>query len=137
MLGYFLKYMLPKSPFYAFLSIRCVNYCKILHVQQRFRDTRNFDEIILNSREKKKLEFRENFAKINDFIFAIFREIQNNVVKISWFAKLLKCCFASTLPYTELHQCTLFCPFSFKKLKYYVALQKKNFYRNKRAKRIR
>ena len=68
MLGYFLKYMIPKSPFYAFLSIRCVNYCKILHVQQRFRDTRNFDEIILNFAREKKMEFRENFAKINDFI---------------------------------------------------------------------
>ena len=38
-----------------------------------------------------------NFAKVNDFIFAKFREIQTNVVKISCFAKFLKCCFAATL----------------------------------------
>ena len=136
MLGYFLKYMLPKSPFYAFLSIRCVNYCKILHVQQRFRDTRNLTKLFSISREKK-IGISRKFGKNQRFYFAKFSEIQNNFVKISCFAKLLKCYFASTLPYTELHQCTLFCPFSFNKLKYYVALQKKNLYRNKRAKRIR
>ena len=33
-------------------------------------------------------EFRENFANINDFIIAKFREIQNNIVNISCFAKI-------------------------------------------------
>ena len=36
-----------------------------------------------------------NFAKINNFIFAIFRKIQNNFVKISCFAKFFKMLFRS------------------------------------------
>ena len=46
----------------------------------------------------KSLEISQYFAKINNFIFAKFREIQNNFVKISWFAKFLKWCLAATLP---------------------------------------
>ena len=42
-------------------------------------------------------EFQENFAKIIYFIFVKFREIQNNFVEISCFAKFLKCCFVATL----------------------------------------
>ena len=46
---------------------------------------------------KINLEFRENFAKINDFIFTKFREIQNYFVKFLCFSKFLKCCFTATL----------------------------------------
>ena len=63
----------------SFLVIEKIvhNFCKIS--QNLFGISRKF-------RENNK-EFRKNFAKINDFIFAKFREIQNNLVKISCFAK--------------------------------------------------
>ena len=73
----------------SFLVIEKIvhNFCKIS--QNLFGISRKF-------RENNK-EFRKNFAKINDFIFAKFREIQNNLVKILCFANFLKCCFAATL----------------------------------------
>ena len=40
---------------------------------------------------------RNYFSKIYGFISAKFREIQNNLVQISCFAKFWKCCFAATL----------------------------------------
>ena len=79
----------------SFLVIEKIvhNFCKIS--QNLFGISRKF-------RETNK-EFCKNFAKINDFIFAKFRNkkiskiSRNNLVKILCFANFLKCCFAATL----------------------------------------
>ena len=55
-------------------------------------------ELVMNSvTGRLYTKLIDNFAKINDFIFPKFREIQNIFVKISCFAKFLKWCFAATL----------------------------------------
>ena len=43
-------------------------------------------------------------------MYAKFREIQNNFVQMSCFAKFEKCCFAATLLDTHLHLSLEVCP---------------------------
>ena len=48
-----------------------------------------------------KRKFREINLEFREIQLFYFREIQKNYVKISCFAKFLKCCFAATQPVTS------------------------------------
>ena len=60
--------------------------CQLLQKSENLTKLFEFREIYLEFR-KNDWELRKNFAKIDDFIFAKFRAIQNNFVKITCFAK--------------------------------------------------